>query len=162
MAKKKLDLSKMYKDTRQTHDSTKQAQDIKTENVSHKKYSVYWQAEEKEREEYVEKTEKRINMAFQDAIYERILAESARLGVSAAYYINEMIRQADPETVRAYYDAQPVKASKDYVPRRKGSPAHRITLKFSPDVYEKIYTGAKEYNQTLTQYANLIINANTR
>lgn len=153
MAKKKLDLSNLYRNSEKTHDEHK----ISTEKA-HEKYAAYRNAGE-EAAESSEKP-KRINMAFSDDVYNWIQVESARLGVGAAYYINAMIRRTAQETVQVFYEAQPVKASKDCIPRRKGKPAQRITIKIDPDVYGIIAEGAEKYNQTLTQYANLVLEAN--
>lgn len=156
MAKKKIDLSGIYTSkTQQTHNiDTSKAQDIKP----HGKYAAYLEAEQKENE----KTEKakRINMAFSDAVYEKVQAESEKYGISIAYYINAMLRQTKENQIDLYYANQIIKPSKANVPRRKGKPAHRITLRFDPDVYKKIVFGAERYNQTLTQYVNLVIEAN--
>ena len=43
-------------------------------------------------------------MAFSDDTYTWILKESERLGVGAAYYINSIIEQTDPETIRSFYE----------------------------------------------------------
>lgn len=99
-------------------------------------------------------------MAFSDDLYEKIYSESGRLSVGLAYYVNAIIRQADPEKVHAYYEAQPIKASKSCIPRKKGKPAKRITIKIDPDVYDILTVGAERHNQTLTQYANLVLESN--
>lgn len=96
-------------------------------------------------------------MAFSNSVYTQIQSESNRLGVSTSYYINTMIRQSDPEKIQTYYEQQPVKASKDCIPRKKGNKLQRITVKIEPDVYRMISAGAEEYNQTLTQYVNLVL-----
>lgn len=146
MVKKKLDLSDLHWDDKKKHE----------------KYAAYRKAAEEvtEPSEQPSENPKRINMAFSDDVYNWIQAESARLGVGAAYYVNAMIRRTAQETVQVFYEAQPVKASKDCIPRRKGKPAQRITIKIDPDVYGMIAEGAEKYNQTLTQYANLVLEAN--
>lgn len=156
MAKKKIDLSGMYTSkAQQKHKiDTEQAQDVKT----HGKYTAYLKAEKEESEK--NETAKRINMAFSDAVYEKVQAESERYGISIVYYINTLIRQTEENQIDSYYEDQLIKPSKANIPRRKGKPAHRITLKFDPDVYKKIVFGAERYNQTLTQYVNLVIEAN--
>lgn len=160
MSKKKLDLFEMYEDTGKAYDrhniSTSQAQD--TENKPLEKYAAYRQAEESSNTKASTKP-KRTNMAFSDDLYEKIFRESERLSVSLAYYINTVIRQADQEKVRLYYEAQPVKTSKACIPRKKGKPSKRITLKIDPDVYDIITAGATRYDQTITQYANLVLEA---
>lgn len=160
MAKKKLDLSEMYNKANKPHDthsiSTSQTQD--TAENHHGKYAAYRQAEASDIKPVIQKS-KRTNMAFSDNLYEKICSESERLCVGLAYYINAIIRQADPEKVHNYYEAQPVKASRTCVPRKKGKPAKRITIKIDPDVYDILTAGAERHNQTLTQYANLVLEA---
>lgn len=166
MAKKKLDLSGMYTDTSNIQDKykidTRQIQDSAHER--HGKYEEYRRAEEKlekkVEEESISAEAKKINMAFTDAVYNTIKAESERLGVAAAYYINTVIRQSDSESVQTYYEQQPVKVSKDCIPRKRGQAAKRIFIKFDADVYRMIVAGAEKYNQTLTQYVNLVLESN--
>lgn len=159
MAKKKPDLSQMY----QISDNSQKRHNIdiiQAQEKTHEKYAAYRMAEEQERPSSSEA--KRINMAFSDDTYAWILKESERLGVGAAYYINSIIRQTDPETIHSFYEAQPIKTSKDCVPRRKGKRAQRITIKIDSDVYTSITIGAEKYNQTLTQYANLVLESHIR
>ena len=166
MAKKKLDLSGMYTDTSNIQDKykidTRKIQDSTHER--HGKYEAYRRAEEKlekkVEEEAISAEAKKINMAFTDAVYNTIKAESERLGVAAAYYINTVIRQSDSESVQTYYEQQPVKVSKDCIPRKRGQAAKRIFIKFDADVYRMIVAGAEKYNQTLTQYVNLVLESN--
>lgn len=156
MAKKKIDLSGLYTSKAQdTHNiDIKQAQDTKP----HGKYAAYLEAE-KEESHRTEKA-KRINMAFSDTVYEKVQRDSEKYGTSIAYYINTVIRQTKKEQIDSYYANQLIRTSRSNVPRRKGKPAHRITLKFDPDVYAKIAFGAEQHNQTITQYVNLVIEAN--
>ena len=165
MAKKKLDLSWMYANTAQTQDThninTIQIHDG-NEN-QHEKYAAYRRAEAVIEKNSVEsETSKKINMAFTDSVYSNIRDESEKMGVTAAHYINSMVRNADPELIRRWYDSLPVKPSKDFVPRRKGQASKRIYVKFDMDVYNKIVAGSDMYHQTLTQYVNMIIESNTR
>lgn len=165
MAKKKLDLSGMYANTIQTQDAhkinTAQIHDI-NEN-QHEKYAAYRRAEAVIEKNSVEsETSKKINMAFTDSVYSIIRDESEKMGVTAAYYINSMVRNADPEVIRRWYDRLPIKPSKDFVPRRKGQASKRIYVKFDMDVYDKIVDGSDMYHQTLTQYVNMILESNAR
>lgn len=168
MAKKKLDLSGMYTDTSNIQDRCKinirQIQDKNYE--AHGKYEAYRRAEEnleKRVEEKVTSVEsKKINMAFTDKVYNIIKAESEKLGITAAYYINAAIRQADPDKVQAFYNQLLIKPSKDCVPRKKGQAAQRIFVKFDADVYNRVVAGADQYNQTLTQYVNMVLELNIR
>ena len=165
MAKKKLDLSGMYANTTQTQDTHK----INTTQIhdgnenQHETYAAYRRAEAVIEKNFVEsETSKKINMAFTDSVYTTIKCEAEKLGVTAAYYINSMVRNADPEVIRRWYDRLPVKPSKDFVPRRKGQASKRIYVKFDMDVYDKIVDGSNMYNQTLTQFVNMILESNTR
>lgn len=166
MGKKKLDLSGMYTDTRQIQDNniidTRRIQD----KEEHGKYAAYRQAEvaiEKHAEEKSQSTApKKMNMAFTDEIYDIIKNDTKRLGVTAAYYINQSIRNADPDSIRSRYDSLPVKPTKDFVPRVKGQASKRIFVKFDTDTYNGIVAGAEEYHMTLTQYVNMILGLYTR
>ena len=165
MAKRKLDLSEMYINTTQTQDThninTTQTQDS-SEN-SHEKYAAYRRAEEViEKKIATTGNSKKINMAFTDTVYATIKSEAEKLGVTAAYYINSMIRNADQEDIREWYAQLLIKPSKDFVPRRKGQASKRIYVKFDTDVYDKIVAGSDRYNQTITQYVNRVLESNTR
>jgi hypothetical protein len=168
MAKKKLDLSGMYANTSNIQDSNKinirQIQDNSYE--PHGKYEAYRRAEEnleKHVEEKVTSVEpKKINMAFTDTVYDIIKDKSGKLGIAAAYYINAAIRQADPDHIQAFYDQLLIKPSKDCIPRKKGQAAQRLFVKFDADVYNMVVSGADQYNQTLTQYVNMVLESNTR
>ena len=166
MGKKRLDLSGMYVNTRQIQDNNK----IDTRQIQNKeehgKYAAYRQAEEaiekctKEKSPATEP--KKINMAFSDEIYDIIKDGTKRYGVTAAYYINELIRNADSESIRKWYDKLLVKPSKAFIPRIKGQASKRIFIKFDADTYHKIAVGAEQYNMTLTQYVNMVMELNTR
>ena len=165
MAKRKLDLSGMYANTTQIQDTHKidTIQIHDSNENQHEKYAAYRRAEAViEKNSAVPETLKKINMAFTDTVYTTIKCEAEKSGVTAAYYINSMIRNADPEHVRAWYDQLPMKPSKDFVPRRKGQASKRIYVKFDADVYDKIVEGSVLYNQTITQYVNMILESNTR
>lgn len=168
MAKKKLDLSGMYADANNIQDRNKiNIEQIQDKNYeSHGKYEAYRRAEEnleKHIEEKVTSAEpKKINMAFTDKVYDIIKEESGKLGIAAAYYINAVIRQADPNHIQEFYDQLLIKPSKDCIPRKKGQAAQRIFVKFDTDVYNMIVSGAEQYNQTLTQYVNMTLESNTR
>lgn len=168
MAKKKLDLSGMYTNTSNIQDSnkiaTRQIQDKSYE--PHGKYEAYRRAEEtleRHMEEKIPSAEpKKINMAFTDKVYDMIKEESGNLGIAAAYYINAAIRQTDPDHIQAFYDQLLIKPSKDCIPRKKGQAAQRLFVKFDADVYNMVVSGADQYNQTLTQYVNMVLESNTR
>lgn len=155
MAKKKIDLSGMYDNTSKIQDKNK-IDTKRIQNESHGKYEAYRRAEEKK---YPSTESKKINMAFTDGVYTTIKEESEKLGIAAAYYINATIRQADPDRVQKFYDQLLIKPSKNCVPRKKGQAAQRIFVKLDADVYNMIVSGAERYNQTLTQYVNMTIEA---
>lgn len=102
-------------------------------------------------------TAKRINMAFSDANYRLISEESERLSVSFVYFINSLIRIVDEKDIGRHIGAMTIRRSKDNISRRKGKPAKRINLKFSPELHSKLSRGAECYNMTITQYMNTII-----
>lgn len=168
MAKKKLDLSGMYTDTSNIQDrnkiDTRQIQDKNCE--PHGKYEAYRRAEEnleKHAEERVTSAKpKKINMAFTGRVYDTIKEESEKLSIAAAYYINATIRQADLNHIQAFYDQLLIKPSKDCIPRKKGQASQRIFIKLDADVYNMIVAGAEKYNQTLTQYVNMVLESNIR
>lgn len=162
MGKKKINLSGMYTDTSQIQDSSKIDTRQKHKKEEHGKYAAYRQAEEAI-ERCTEDTEsKKINMAFSDKIYDIIKDGTKRYGVTAAYYINESIRNADPDSIRNWYDKLRVKPSKDFIPRIKGQASKRIFIKFDADTYHKIAIGAEQYKMTLTQYVNMVMELNIR
>lgn len=166
MAKKKLDLSGMYADTRQIQDGYKIDTSQIQDSTPHGKYEAYRRAEENLKEstdEMLASSEpKKINMAFTDVVYDSIKEKSAKLGITAAYYINAAVRQADPEHIQKFYDQLTVKPSRDCVPRKRGQAAKRIFIKFDADVHDLITSGSEQYNQTLTQYVNMVLESNTR
>ncbi len=168
MAKKKLDLSGMYTDTCQIQDKYKinirQIQD--KDYGPHGKYEAYRRAEENQKRHVEEKVAsaepKKINMAFTDKVYSTIKEESEKLGIAAAYYINAAIRQADPDHIQAFYDQLLIKPSKECIPRKRGQAAQRLFIKLDADVYNRVVSGADQYNQTLTQYVNMVLESNIR
>ena len=100
---------------------------------------------------------KRINMAFSDSNYRIISEESERLSVSFVYFINSLIRIVDEKDIAKYINAMPIRRTKDNISRRKGKPAKRINLKFSPELHDSLSRGAASYNMTITQYMNTVI-----
>ena len=100
---------------------------------------------------------KRINMAFSDANYRLISEESERLSVSFVYFINSLIGIVDEKDIAGYIGAMTIRRTKENISRRKGKPAKRINLKFSPELHSKLSRGAECYNMTITQYMNTII-----
>ena len=105
---------------------------------------------------------KRINMAFSNENYELILSETERLGITCVYMINTLAQIIEEKDIDDYINSQLIRKSKNNVMRRKGCPAKRINLRFSPEVYEKINEGARRYDQTITQYVNTIIEVYTQ
>lgn len=100
---------------------------------------------------------KRINMAFSNENYELIMSETERLGITCVYMINTLARIVEEEDIEAYISSQVIRRSRNNVMRRKGSPAKRINIRFSPEIYDRISRGAVRYDQTITQYVNTII-----
>lgn len=100
---------------------------------------------------------KRINMAFFDPNYELIQNETARLGITCVYMINTLVQIVEESDIDDYIKSQTIRRTKNSVLRRKGNPAKRINLRFSPAVYERISCGAQKYDQTITQYVNTIV-----
>lgn len=160
MAKKNLDLPGQY--TRQQQDNNKIAIG-QQQDIGHSKYAKYMEEESKTLQEPVVKDEqKKINMAFSDDVYNMIKSESEKIGIPMSGFVNSIIKSTADERIRDTYDKQLVKASKDLIPRKKGQAAKRIFIKFEPEAYKKIVDGAEMYNQTLTQYVNLVLSVATR
>lgn len=127
------------------------AQDI------HNKYTRFIEKEvsktiQKEPDNY-----EHINMSFTDNNYETIQDESNWLGINLSFFVNSLIRIIHTDDINKYIKLQPIKRTKDNIPRKKGSASKRINIKFPIDTYNKILSGSKEHNQTLTQYTNIIV-----
>lgn len=146
--KKKFDLDEFNSDTSKTQ-------------AKHRKYSGYIEKVEEAVTAPVQIKEgeivKRINMAFTDENYETVQGEANRLGINLAFFLNTLVRIVDESDIDSYIESQPIKRTKDNVARRKGNPAKRINLKFHEDTHQKLKDGAEKYNQTLTQYMNVIV-----
>ena len=145
MAGKKIDLSS-YKNI-----------DTEKTQVKHNKYTRFIENEVAAAPESEADKLKRMNMAFTDNNYTLIQSEANRLGINMAYFINAVIRAVPDDDVDKYLDALPIRPSKNHVPRRKGNPAKRLNFKIEDDAHVKITAGAEKHNETLTQYANTII-----
>lgn len=159
-AKKKIDLTKQYSVQQQNNNKITIGQQ---QDSGHSKYARYMEEESKTHQEPVVKNEpKKINMAFSDQLYAMIREESEKLGIPMSGFVNCVIKSTTDEQIKDTYDKQLVKASKDLIPRKRGNAAKRIFIKFEPEVYKKIVDGAEIYNQTLTQYVNLVLSAATR
>ena len=133
-------------------------EDVKKTQGKHNKYTRFMEEainnpEPKESKD----TSKRINMAFTDENYEALQSEANRFGVNMAFYVNTLVRIVEEADIEAYIESQPIKRTKNNVARRKGNPAKRINLKFHEDTHKKLKQGAEKYNQTITQYMNVII-----
>lgn len=105
-----------------------------------------------------ENASKRINMAFSQRNYSCIQEETDRLGLTAGYFVSELIKKTDDCDVEKYLDAQPVRMTKNFVHRKKGMPAKRINLRFDGETYSKMNSSAEKLGLTLTQYVNSVIN----
>lgn len=158
MAGKKFDLGEYNIDTSKTQ-------------AKHNKYSAFIENETEKPEPisaagenkkavvtaYDAQQAKRINMAFTDENYALIAGESERLAVSFVYFISSLIRIVDESDINSHIKAMTIPRSKDNVSRRRGNPAKRINLKFSPELHEILCRGAESHNMTITQYMNTII-----
>lgn len=100
---------------------------------------------------------KRINMAFTDENYALIAGESERLAVSLVHFISSVIGMTDEKDIDSYISAMAIPRTKDFVARRRGNPAKRINLKFSPRLHSRLSRGADAHNMTITQYLNTVI-----
>lgn len=100
---------------------------------------------------------KRINMAFTDENYALIAGESERLAVSLVHFISSVIGMTDEKDIDSYISAMTIPRTKDFVARRRGNPAKRINLKFSPQLHSRLSRGAEAHNMTITQYLNTVI-----
>lgn len=100
---------------------------------------------------------KRINMAFTDENYALIAGESERLAVSLVHFISSVIGMTDEKDIDSYISAMAIPRTKDFVARRRGNPAKRINLKFSPQLHSRLSRGADAHNMTITQYLNTVI-----
>lgn len=149
------------KNTKSTHNThAKMAQYVAVEEEEKKKETELDRIslESRKNEKSVEKA-KRINMRFGDEVYNHIIKESERLCVNTSAYVNEMICRADPEKIDEYYNGLLVKPSRNFVARKRKEKSHQINITIRPDVREKLLDKSEKYNQTMTQYVNMIISA---
>ena len=102
---------------------------------------------------------KRINMAFTTSNYDMIREESERFGVTMAYLVNALVRIMNEDDVNNYIGTLRIKPNKNHIPRRKGAPSKRINIALEKDVYSIIEKGANQYDMTLTQYLNIVLDA---
>ena len=143
-ASKKLDLS-----------SFENNENISSTQVKHNKYAQYLEKELTKTSKTVSEA-KRISMAFTDNNYEFIIAETSKLGINCAFFLNSLIRIMDTNEVDKYVESQPLRKGNNAI-KRKGHPAKRINLKFPLDTYQKMADGAERNGTTLTQYLNMIV-----
>lgn len=170
MASKKLDLAQ-YKTSIAKVQHTYGKYTSYLENDAAKSNEVSEQSKPVSKEPIVEKQEpvkagetsaedisKRINMAFSQQNYGFIHEMTDRLGLTAGYFVSELIKKTDDGDVEKYLDAQPVRMTKNFVHRRKGMPAKRINLRFDGDTYSKMNSSSEKLGLTLTQYVNAVLN----
>lgn len=170
MASKKLDLGQ-YKTSaakvQHTHDkytSYLENDAVNTETAAEKNQPVSKEPiignEEsvKAGENAAEDISKRINMAFSQQNYGFIQEMTDRLGLTAGYFVSELIKKTDDCDVEKYLNAQPVRMTKNFVHRRKGMPAKRINLRFDGETYSKMNSSSEKLGLTLTQYVNSVLN----
>ena len=85
-----------------------------------------------------DKLPKRINMAFSERNYNYIHEQTDVLGLTAAYFVSELIKNTAEADVEKFLDEQPVRVTKDFIRRRKGMPAKRINIRFDGGAYSKM------------------------
>lgn len=170
MASKKLDLGQYKTSTakvQHTHDkytSYLENDAVNTETAAEKNQPVSKEPiiENKEpvkaEENAAEDISKRINMAFSQQNYGFIQEMTDRLGLTAGYFVSELIKKTDDCDVEKYLNAQPVRMTKNFVHRRKGMPAKRINLRFDGETYSKMNSSSEKLGLTLTQYVNSVLN----
>ena len=170
MASKKLDLGQYKISTakvQHTHDkytSYLENDAVNTETAAEKNQPVSKEPiiENKEpvkaEENAAEDISKRINMAFSQQNYGFIQEMTDRLGLTAGYFVSELIKKTDDCDVEKYLNAQPVRMTKNFVHRRKGMPAKRINLRFDGETYSKMNSSSEKLGLTLTQYVNSVLN----
>lgn len=170
MASKKLDLGQYKTSTakvQHTHDkytSYLENDAVNTETAAEKNQPVSKEPiiENKEpvkaEENAAEEISKRINMAFSQQNYGFIQEMTDRLGLTAGYFVSELIKKTDDCDVEKYLNAQPVRMTKNFVHRRKGMPAKRINLRFDGETYSKMNSSSEKLGLTLTQYVNSVLN----
>lgn len=157
MAPKKFDLGAYSSDTSKTQ-------------AKHKKYSAFIENETsgspsetakitpaKTESAPLSAPSKRINMAFTDENYALIAGESERLSVSLVHFISSVIGITDEKDINSYISSMAIPRTKDFVARRRGNPAKRINLKFTPELHSTLCRGAERHNMTVTQYLNTVI-----
>lgn len=170
MASKKLDLGQYKTSTakvQHTHDkytSYLENDAVNTETAAEKNQPVSKEPiignkePVKAEENAAEDTSKRINMAFSQQNYGFIQEMTDRLGLTAGYFVSELIKKTDDCDVEKYLNAQPVRMTKNFVHRRKGMPAKRINLRFDGETYSKMNSSSEKLGLTLTQYVNSVLN----
>lgn len=170
MASKKLDLGQYKTSTakvQHTHDkytSYLENDAVNTETAAEKNQPVSKEPiignkePVKAEENAAEDISKRINMAFSQQNYGFIQEMTDRLGLTAGYFVSELIKKTDDCDVEKYLNAQPVRMTKNFVHRRKGMPAKRINLRFDGETYSKMNSSSEKLGLTLTQYVNSVLN----
>lgn len=140
MPKKSIDLSS-YTKCNATH--------------QHSKYSAFIQLEHTQ--EYCGPSKaKSINMAFSERNYSFIMAETSRLAINCAYFLNHIISSINTEELKSYADSQPLRKG-NHAPRKKGCPMKRIYIKFSAQNYKILSDCSALLNITITTAVNMII-----
>ena len=100
---------------------------------------------------------KRINMAFYGNNYISIQEKTDASGLTAAYFISELVKSTNEAEVEKFINAQPVRITKEHVSRRRGMPAKRINIRFDAGAYSKMKTASERLGITITQYVNSVI-----
>lgn len=100
---------------------------------------------------------KKIKMAFSQPNYDFIREKSDELGQTMYALVNYLITTTPAEKADTYISEMMMPPSKDNIPRKKGAALPRISLTFSPEAHNILQREADRHNQTITQYANILV-----
>ena len=153
--KKTIDLSSYSHATSSARESSKYSAFIEEEEISAVSVDTPNEASTETTNEVESKT-KSINMAFTESNYSVIMAETSRLAINCAYFLNYLIETASISELNEYASNQPMRKG-NHASRRKGSPMKRINIKFTPDNHRKLYDCSVRNDITVTTAMNMII-----
>lgn len=100
---------------------------------------------------------KKIKMAFSQSNYRFIKETSEELGQTMYALVNYLITMTSATKVDKYISEMLMPPTKNNIPRKKGAALPRISLTFTPEAHSILTREADRYNQTITQYANIVI-----
>ena len=159
MAKKKtIDLSSysQHDTTSSARESSKYSAFIEQEEISTASVDTPNEAINEVENSQSESKTKSINMAFTEANYSVIIAETSRLAINCAYFLNYLIETVNISELDTYAESQPMRKG-NHASRRKGSPMKRINIKFTPENHKKLYDCSVRNDITVTTAMNMII-----